>query len=89
MTVNVTKNGLTRTYTDVELVEEAFRALEFDPADLGEGWIAYWLKEGKSLVDILAIAGFTEAEWNDAKEACALAIEKNHDVPKREKGAAA
>lgn len=57
MTMNISCHGQTRVISDVELVEEAFRALGCDPQDLAPDFIPYWLKQGKSLVEILAIAG--------------------------------
>lgn len=57
MTMTISSMGQTRVVTEVELVEEAFRALGTDPADLDPGFIPYWLQQGKTLVEIIAIAG--------------------------------
>lgn len=55
--MTITSMGQSRTLTEVELVEEAFRALGTDPRDLDPGFIPYWLQQGKSLVEIIAISG--------------------------------
>lgn len=57
MTLTIIKNGETRTVTDAELVEEAFRETGLNPERLGKGFIRYWLDAGKSIEEILAIAG--------------------------------
>lgn len=61
MTLTITSHGQTRVVTDVELVEEAFRQLGYDPTALARGFIPFWLGQGKGVTEILAIAGITPA----------------------------
>lgn len=57
MTMNVTTRTGTRAITDVALVEQAFREAGLDPADLDARFIQYWVNQGKTIDDILVIAG--------------------------------
>ena len=66
MTMRISSHGQTRVVTDVELVEEAFIALGLGRGDVSRDFIAYWLKQGKSLVEILAIAGETPKQGKGA-----------------------
>lgn len=57
--MNITSMGQTRRVTDIELVEEAFRAIGCDPSGFDAGFIPFWLQRGKSVDQIIAISGET------------------------------
>lgn len=57
MTMTVTAAGETCTVTKVDVVELAFRQAGYDPTKLGAGFIRYWLEAGKTVDEILDIAG--------------------------------
>lgn len=61
ITLNPSRPDQVRTVTDVELVEEAFRALGLHAGDLNPGFIPYWLQQGKTLAQILEIAGWPKS----------------------------
>jgi hypothetical protein len=55
--LTITSHGQSRTVTAVELVEEAFREVGFDPSGLAPEFIPFWLGKGKGANEIIAIAG--------------------------------
>lgn len=57
MTLTVTSSGHVDHLTEYEIVALAFVQQGFDPRDLAEGFIAFWLQQHKNVDEILAIAG--------------------------------
>lgn len=59
MTLNISSYGQTRSVTDVEVVEEAFRDIGCDPSVFDPTFIPFWVQQGKSVGQIIAISGET------------------------------
>lgn len=57
--MTITAMGQRWTATEKQLVEAAFQAHGIPPHLLGQGFIDFWLKQGKSVPEILAIAGWS------------------------------
>lgn len=58
MTINHSSHGRTVTFDAIQLVKEAFRAAGIDPEKLDPRFVPYWLAQGKTIDEILIIAGW-------------------------------